>query len=406
MLTKPRFYVILYSNSALINKGDNIMEILLRSSWQTVNIGDISHTPALLALIEKHIPEATVTVWATEGITKEVLEMEHKRFPNVTFVTGDDSNPDILAAIDRADFFLHGSGPYMAGANELKQFLKHSDKPYGIFGITYRDDPVENELLNGAEFAYFRDSKSLEIAKNNGIHAKVMQFGPDAAFAIDLSNDEKADKFLAENDLKEGEFLCCIPRLRWTPYWELRDVPFNAERDAKNKEKVEQDHVYLRKAITDIIEKTDKKVLICPEDMTQMKVGKEAIYDKLPESVLSRVVLKKDYWLTDEAVSVYKKSLGLFGNEMHSPIMCIGNNVPAIVCRWEEQTTKGFMWNDIGLGDWLFDSDKGIDAQQFSDTVLTFVNNRAEVLAKTKKAKDYVDMLFADMMKRVKELIS
>ena len=177
-------------------------------------------------------------------------------------------------------------------------------------------------------------------------------------------------------------------------------------RDAKNKEKVEQDHVYLRKAITDIIEKTDKKVLICPEDMTQMKVGKEAIYDKLPESVLSRVVLKKDYWLTDEAVSVYKKSLGLFGNEMHSPIMCIGNNVPAIVCRWEEQTTKGFMWNDIGLGDWLFDSDKGIDAQQFSDTVLTFVNNRAEVLAKTKKAKDYVDMLFADMMKRVKELIS
>lgn len=30
--------------------------ILLRSSWQVVNIGDIAHTPGVLALIEKHIP--------------------------------------------------------------------------------------------------------------------------------------------------------------------------------------------------------------------------------------------------------------------------------------------------------------------------------------------------------------
>jgi hypothetical protein len=32
--------------------------ILLRSSWQVVNIGDIAHTPGVLALIEKHTPEA------------------------------------------------------------------------------------------------------------------------------------------------------------------------------------------------------------------------------------------------------------------------------------------------------------------------------------------------------------
>ena len=32
--------------------------ILLRSSWQIVNIGDIAHTPGVLALIEKYLPEA------------------------------------------------------------------------------------------------------------------------------------------------------------------------------------------------------------------------------------------------------------------------------------------------------------------------------------------------------------
>ncbi|WP_410964488.1 hypothetical protein, partial [Salmonella sp. SAL4447] len=35
--------------------------ILLRSSWQTVNIGDIAHTPGMLALLEKHWPKDSVT---------------------------------------------------------------------------------------------------------------------------------------------------------------------------------------------------------------------------------------------------------------------------------------------------------------------------------------------------------
>jgi len=36
--------------------------ILLRSSWQSVNIGDIGHTPGALSLLEKYFPEAEVTL--------------------------------------------------------------------------------------------------------------------------------------------------------------------------------------------------------------------------------------------------------------------------------------------------------------------------------------------------------
>ena len=36
--------------------------ILLRSSWQTVNVGDIAHTPGVLALLERHLPAAEVTL--------------------------------------------------------------------------------------------------------------------------------------------------------------------------------------------------------------------------------------------------------------------------------------------------------------------------------------------------------
>src|SRR5215211_5967187 len=38
-------------------------KILLRSSWQTVNIGDIAHAPGMLALLEKYRSEAVVTLW-------------------------------------------------------------------------------------------------------------------------------------------------------------------------------------------------------------------------------------------------------------------------------------------------------------------------------------------------------
>ncbi|MCA9171845.1 MAG: polysaccharide pyruvyl transferase family protein, partial [Planctomycetales bacterium] len=37
--------------------------ILLRSSWQTVNIGDIAHTPGVLSLLRKHLPDVEVTLW-------------------------------------------------------------------------------------------------------------------------------------------------------------------------------------------------------------------------------------------------------------------------------------------------------------------------------------------------------
>src|SRR5438874_1252024 len=62
--------------------------ILLRSSWQVVNIGDIAHTPGVLALIERYIPEAEVVLWASADLTPEVAAMEHRRFPQLKIVKG------------------------------------------------------------------------------------------------------------------------------------------------------------------------------------------------------------------------------------------------------------------------------------------------------------------------------
>ena len=342
--------------------------ILVRSSWQTVNIGDIAHTPGLLALLERHFPEAEVRLWPSR-IDHGVDALLQKRFPKLTIIQRD---AELKSAFDECEFLLHGSGASLVAERDVARWSTETGKPYGVYGITLprtsstATQPARPEVfqktierLSQAKFVFFRDSVSLQLAKDSGCRCPVMEFGPDAAFGTDLRNDEPALRFLQQHGLVEGKFLCCIPRLRYTPYWLIpeKNTPRDETKHARNEAMKEHDHEPLRQAIAKVVRETDLKVLICPEDRTQMAVGKELLYDRLPNDVQRRTVWREDYWLTGEALSTYIRSAGLFGNEMHSPILCIGNGIPAIVCRWVEQTSKGMMWRDIGLGDWLFDFD-------------------------------------------------
>ncbi len=383
--------------------------VLLRSSWQTVNIGDIAHTPGVLALLEKHLPDAEVRLWPSK-VDNGVDAMLRARFPKVEIVQGAER---LKAAFAECDFLLHGSGPSLVAERDVIRWNKETGKPYGVFGITL---PIQNstatkpaadsviaktiEVLSGAKFVYFRDSISLGVAKERGCTSPVMEFGPDGAFATDLRDDAKAGAFLKANGLDEGQFLCCIPRLRYTPYWTIpsKNATLDPVKHARNEAMKEHDCRPLRDAITAVVRETKLKVLLCPEDETQMTVGREMLLEKLPADVKPRVVWREHYWLTDEALSTYRRGAGLFGHEMHSPIMCIGNGIPAIVCRWAEQTSKGFMWRDIGLNDWLFDLDKEDELKRVAPTVLEMARNPEAARSKAAKARAFVETRQREMV--------
>ena len=199
-----------------------------------------------------------------------------------------------------------------------------------------------------------------------------MAFGPDGAFACDLRDDEKAEAFMKANELETGKFMCCIPRLRYTPYWTIpaKKRALDEVKHARNEAMKEHDHAQLRQAIIEVVKQTDLKVLICPEDQTQMAVGKEMLYDPLPAEIKKRVVWRPDYWLTGEATSVH--------------------GTPAIVCRWEEQTSKGYMWEDIGLGEWLFNMDEESDIPKIVPAVLEMAKNPKAAHEKAATARAFV----------------
>ncbi|HEX8912988.1 MAG TPA: polysaccharide pyruvyl transferase family protein [Humisphaera sp.] len=373
--------------------------ILLKSGWQTVNIGDIGHTPGMLQLLADLLPQADVTLWPNSIKGDGVPEFYKRHFPSLRIAEG----ADVKRAFAECDFLLHGSGPSLVAAKSVVQWRKETSKPWGVLGITLQaaqlKDAEVREAFDAARFAYFRDSISLKVAQDAGLKCPVMEYAPDAAFSVKTKDDARATALLKQHGLEDGKFLCVIPRLRNSPYWvmkkhEPKDAPTAAEDKAKHAENErlkEHDHAMVRDALVAFLRKNvGMKVFLVPEDASHVWVGKEMFLDKLPDDVKPRVAWKDGYWLTDEAVAVYSRAFGLLSMDMHSPIMAIGNGVPAIVCRFKQQTSKGQMWADIGLKEWLFDLDVEQDGTRITEAVLAMAADPAAARAKAAKALAYV----------------
>ncbi|MBN9518229.1 polysaccharide pyruvyl transferase family protein [bacterium] len=364
--------------------------VLLRSSWQTVNIGDIAHTPGMIALLTERVPGVELTLWPG-NLGDGVKELLTRHFPQLRFADTADARRE---AFDRCDFLLHGSGPSLVGGRQVAEWKEKTNKPYGVLGITLSAaDAAARAVLDGARFLYLRDSGSVEWARQAGLRCPVIDFAPDAAFSTTIRDAAGAETYLRANGLWNERFVCFIPRLRYTPYWLIRNTPMtdaDREKDRTNQRLKESDHAKVRAALVAVVRDAGMKVLVCPEDKSHMAVGKEMLIDPLPADVRAKVVWREHYWLTDLALAVYARSAGLVSMDMHSPIMAVGNGIPAIHCRFAEQTSKGRMWRDIGLGDWLFDLDEERDGSRITAAALAMLRRDDDTRTRLMKAQAYV----------------
>ena len=370
--------------------------ILLRSSWQTVNIGDIAHTPGMLALLEAHRPEAEITLWPS-SVDRGVEEMLRARFPKVEIAK---STAECEAALAACDFFLHGSGPMLVGLNELI-LARKAGKPYGIGGITLNDGEItdQRDLLAGATFVFLRDTDSLRALQASGITGPRMEFGPDATFAIDLRDDVAAAALLKAHKMEPGRFLCAIPRLRWTPYWEIHPETTkpNPARIKENEEFAEKDHAKLREGITAWVRETKMRVLLTPEMTYEVPLLRTLIYDRLPDDVKPHVRYLNRYWLTAEACSVYAQAAAIVSCEQHSPIMGIAAGVPSVLVRQPTDTRKGQMWYDLGMNDWVFEIDR-TSGRQIAERLVQIGRHLPAARAAAAKARAYARERMATMI--------
>ncbi len=380
--------------------------LLVVSGWQDVNIGDIAHTPGLLNVLQTFLPEAKIILWKRSR-GEEVKQLLNENFPKVNIIYGDVDeeynveSQEVMNAFDEADLMVHGSGPSVVGRVNLEAWRKHSDKPFGIYGTTIQHISEElKALLLKASFIYTRETKSIEVLKEHGITGSHIAFAPDATFFMEIKNESKAISFLEENGLEEKKFICAIPRLRYTPYHEFRPnrAGWTDERikmvEETNALKKEEDHAKMREAMIAWVRETGNKVLVCPEMTYQVDIMDELLIDLLPDDVKPHV-MKRGYWMPDEAASVYKRAHTLLSFECHSPIIASVQGTPMFYLRQPEDTIKGQMYYDLGYDDWVFEIEETTGAQ-VANTLRNVWKNYAEATAKVQKVNEKIEGIYRE----------
>jgi hypothetical protein len=370
--------------------------ILLRSSWQSVNIGDIGHTPGALALLEKHFPEAEITLWPGR-LGHGSRDLLAKGYPKLKIAEGslDGDNkpntPELAKAWQDADLYLSGSGSGFPASNHAVAFHKATGRPVGVFAVS--TDPISGfgegrepeggtlqelrakalklppthlnddlrYVIDRAAFFFCRDTISRDYLKSQRVKTPVLEFGPDAQLGMTLRNDATGFEWLKDHGLEEGKFIAVIPRLRYTPYYRINNTPRTPSddiRDAINDRTTQKDHAKLRDMIVAYVKNTGNKVMACAEMTYQVEMAKQVLVDPLPEEIKKNVVWRDTYWLPDEAASIYSKAQAVVSVECHSPLIALHNGTPGMYVRQPTDTCKGQMYRDFGAGDWFFEVDE------------------------------------------------
>ena len=403
--------------------------ILLRSAWQTVNIGDIAHTPGMLHLFEKYLPGTSVILWPG-SLDRGVEAMLRRRFPALRLVRDASKwkplevragDPTIAEAMEEASVWVTGSGSGVNEQGDLQLWRKTTGKPYGVIGasvgvvIGQRDAPLNPEfspefrdLLDNAAFLYTRETTSLGVVKRAKIKSARMDFVPDATFALDLFNPAAAKEVLREHGLEADKFICVIPRSRITPYWEMGKTTMAPEevarRHAINEKYKEADCAKMREVIVTWVRQTGNKVLLCPE-MTYQMLLFPLLFDPLPGDVKPHVKALTHFWITDEAASVYQAARAVVSMDCHSPIIANAVGRPGFYLRQPEDTWKGQMYPDLGLGDWKFEIEEATGTQ-IAERLMHVHTHYSEARETVRRASKRADDRYRVAMKTLKSLLA
>ncbi|WP_156739910.1 polysaccharide pyruvyl transferase family protein [Occultella aeris] len=362
--------------------------ILLRSSWQTINIGDVAHTPgAITALLGAGA--GRIILWPGSLGDREQT-MLADRFGDLEFAYGDigaDGRPDtpeLARAFEEADLFIHGSAAGMGSRPGLRAW-RPSGKPYGFFGITF--DPLGNfmpfqlpdarrvvggiapghlddearEILDGAAFVFCRDTISLDYLRGQDVRAEILEPGPDATFAFDIRDEAGADAVLADHGLEPG-YLVAVPRLRYTPYAHFRNLPITATdltKDAVNEAFTPRDLGVLTETISWWVRTTGRQVLIAPEMSYAVALIADHWPATLPQDVRGKVAIMDEFWDLPTATATYARAAAVVSIECHSPILATTVGVPGTYLRQPTDTVKGAMYADLGGSNMVNEIDDG-----------------------------------------------
>ncbi len=231
-----------------------------------------------------------------------------------------------------------------------------------------------------------------------GVTTKVLEFGPDGCFGIDVRDDASAAAFMDKHGLEKRQFIAVILRTdkhtSMNPGDPLEQLAGGPEEWSGK----------LREVIVEWVRRTRLPAVIVPEVEKEIGPARELVLDHLPEDVRGRVIVRDTFWNVDEAVSLYAQSRALISMEPHSCIMALTVGTPMIHMFTMHHGNKAWMFRDIGLPEWLVCMD---DEPSSRVTVaLDRIHDQYDVaIAKTKRAMQFVNTRSAEMVGEIRRIL-
>ena len=424
------------------------LNILWRNAWAIVNIGDIAHVPGALALLRHYIPEATVTLWAQQdlvfrdtiaqragfpGTRVDATTVSRKVIPDLKVVygrldeAGRGDNPDLEEAVAAAGIMVVGSGAGVNAGPDLVRFHARTGKPIGIFGATTDSFNFTNfaggeastdvQALRASRFVFTRERTSLRLMDGEDVDGAdgaardnpkttvnetinrvpiSVQLGglnkafvPDTTFAFRVRDDASADGFMKQHRLEAGRFVCFLPRHRWTP--NNSPTRQGESRATYNNYYAQEDHDKLQVAITTYVRKTGNKVALVPETIYGLEVLGPWLKDGLPADVAGQVAVMERFWLPDAAQSLFARAQAVVSIENHSPLLAAAAGTPFVMVHQPEDSFKGDMFVDIGLGDWYVPDINTATGDDIARILMGIVSDMPAARAKLARAMAFVN---------------
>ena len=96
------------------------------------------------------------------------------------------------------------------------------------------------------------------------------------------------------------------------------------------------------------------------------------------------------YWLPDAAQSLFARAQAVVSLENHSPLLAAAAGTPFAMVHLPEDSFKGDMFVDIGLGDWYVPDINGASGDDIARILMGIVSDMPAAGAKLAKAMAFV----------------
>jgi hypothetical protein len=214
-------------------------------------------------------------------------------------------------------------------------------------------------------------------------------FVPDTTFAFRVRDEASADVFMKTHSLERNRFVCFLPRHRWTP--NNSPTRQGESREVYNRYYAKEDHDKLQAAITTYVRTTGNKVALVPETIYALDVLGPWLKDGLPAAVKDHVVVMDRYWLPDAAQSLFARAQAVVSVENHSPLLAAAAGTPFVMVHQPEDSFKGDMFIDIGLGDWYVPDINRATGDDIARMLMGIVSDMPAARAKLGRAMAFVN---------------